>query len=58
VPDPPLAMMYYDHSICVGYQREYNVLNDVTGVLALAHARKRRRNATHTCTCHPAVTLC
>jgi hypothetical protein len=51
-------MMYYDHSICVGYQREYNVLNDVTGVLALAHARKRRRNATHTCTCHPAVTLC
>jgi hypothetical protein len=31
-------MMYYDHSICVGYQREYNVLNDVTGVGGGAHA--------------------
>lgn len=31
VPDVPLSMMYYSHFICVGYQREYNILVDTTG---------------------------
>jgi hypothetical protein len=30
IPDTPLSLVWYGHSICAGYRREYNLLNDET----------------------------
>ena len=28
IPDAPVSLVWYGHSICIGYRREYNLLND------------------------------
>ena len=30
IPDTPVSMVWYGHNICVGYRREYHLLNDET----------------------------
>ncbi len=31
IPDVPVSMVWYGHSICIGYRREYTLIHDETG---------------------------